>query len=148
MNKVDRPSARPDEVDADLLDLFISLEATDEQTEYPLAFASAKEGWAVKELSKVNDAMKTIHPLLDMILEHVPHPVADRDAPFSMLVTQIESNAYLGKCYLGRVTSGTLKTGVCICTSSFHQILNFKTFLGQNQISGYKWKCSCGRKMH
>ncbi|KAJ3309318.1 hypothetical protein HDU76_003657, partial [Blyttiomyces sp. JEL0837] len=109
MNKVDRPSARPDEVDGELLELFLALDATDEQTEYPLAYASAKEGWAVRELD--GDRSSGVRPLLDMILEHVPCPKADRDAPFSMLVTQIEQNAYLGKCYLGRIHSGILRTG-------------------------------------
>ncbi|KAI9339607.1 P-loop containing nucleoside triphosphate hydrolase protein [Obelidium mucronatum] len=109
LNKVDRPSARPDEVDAELLDLFLNLEATDEQTEYPMIFASAKEGWAIKELD--GDRSAGVKPLLDTIIEYVPPPVADRDAPFSMLVTQIESNAYLGRCYLGRIHSGILRTG-------------------------------------
>ncbi|KAJ3066126.1 hypothetical protein HDU98_010551 [Podochytrium sp. JEL0797] len=109
LNKVDRPSARPDEVDAELLDLFLNLEATDEQTEYPIIFASAKEGWAVKELD--GDRSVGVKPLLDTIIDYVPAPVADRDAPFSMLVTQIEGNPYLGKCFLGRINSGTLRTG-------------------------------------
>ncbi|KAJ3412586.1 hypothetical protein HDV05_000566 [Chytridiales sp. JEL 0842] len=109
MNKVDRPSARPDEVDNDLLDLFMTLEATEDQMEYPLVYASAKEGWATKEIG--GDRSQGVKPLLDMIVEHVPPPKADRDAPFSMLVTQIETNAYLGKCYLGRVHSGILRTG-------------------------------------
>ncbi|KAJ3298469.1 hypothetical protein HDU79_010205 [Rhizoclosmatium sp. JEL0117] len=109
LNKVDRPSARPDEVDAELLDLFLNLEATDEQTEYPMIFASAKEGWAIKEID--GDRSVGVKPLLDTIIEYVPAPVADRDAPFSMLVTQIESNNFLGKCYLGRIHSGILRTG-------------------------------------
>ncbi|KAJ3218417.1 hypothetical protein HDU67_005740 [Dinochytrium kinnereticum] len=109
LNKVDRPSARVNEVDNELLDLFLALEASDEQTEYPVAFASAKEGWASRELEGKRDGGMV--PLLDMIVEHVPPPVANRDAPFSMLVTQIESNPYLGKCYLGRVSSGVLRTG-------------------------------------
>ncbi|KAJ3405425.1 hypothetical protein HDU80_001347 [Chytriomyces hyalinus] len=109
LNKVDRPSARIDEVDAELLDLFLNLEATDEQTEYPIIFASAKEGWAVKELD--GDRSAGVKPLLDTIIESVPPPTANREAPFSMLVTQIESNPYLGKCYLGRIHSGVLRTG-------------------------------------
>ncbi|KAJ3390978.1 hypothetical protein HDU84_006650 [Entophlyctis sp. JEL0112] len=109
LNKVDRPSARPDEVDAELLDLFLNLNATDEQTEYPMIFASAKEGWAIKSL---NDSKSVgVIPLLDTIIESVPAPKADRSAPFSMLVTQIESNSYLGKCYLGRIHSGVVRTG-------------------------------------
>ncbi|KAJ3109288.1 hypothetical protein HDU97_007782 [Phlyctochytrium planicorne] len=109
LNKADRPSARLDEVDNELLDLFLALDATDEQTEYPVAFASAKEGWAVREID--GDRSEGMRSLLDMIVDHVPSPKANRDAPFSMLVTQIESNPYLGKCYLGRVNSGVLRTG-------------------------------------
>ncbi|KAJ3133280.1 hypothetical protein HK100_004495, partial [Physocladia obscura] len=109
LNKVDRPSARPDEVDAELLDLFLNLDATDEQTEYPMIYASAKEGWAIKTID--SDRSIGVKPLLDTIIEYVPPPAANRDIPFSMLVTQIESNAYLGKCYLGRIHSGVLRTG-------------------------------------
>ncbi|KAI8617086.1 P-loop containing nucleoside triphosphate hydrolase protein [Chytriomyces sp. MP71] len=109
LNKVDRPSARVDEVDAELLDLFLNLEATDEQTEYPIIFASAKEGWATKELE--GDRSSGVKPLLDTIIDYVPAPTASRDEPFSMLVTQIESNPYLGKCFLGRIHSGVLRTG-------------------------------------
>ncbi|KAJ3190762.1 hypothetical protein HK101_008402 [Irineochytrium annulatum] len=109
MNKVDRPSARVDAVDGELLDLFLALEATDEQTEYPVAFCSAKEGWATTEMG--GDRSKGIIPILDMIVKHVPPPKVEREKPFSMLVTQIEANNFLGKCYLGRISSGILRTG-------------------------------------
>ncbi|KAJ3110533.1 hypothetical protein HDU96_006503 [Phlyctochytrium bullatum] len=109
MNKADRPSARLDEVDDEVLELFLALEAADDQIDYPVAYASAKEGWAVKSMKDGRE--DGMVPLLDMILEHVPAPKADREKPFSMLVTQIENNPYLGKCYLGRVNSGVLRTG-------------------------------------
>jgi GTP-binding protein len=85
MNKVDRPSARPDAVDNDLLELFMTLDANEDQMEYPLVYASAKEGWATKELD--GDRSQGVQPLLDMVVEHVPSPKADRSSPFSMLVT-------------------------------------------------------------
>ncbi|KAI0244420.1 hypothetical protein L0F63_002740 [Massospora cicadina] len=110
LNKVDRPSSRPEEVDSELLDLFALLGATDEQMEYTLMYASAKEGWALRDLRETNKGCG-MAPLLDMILEYVPPPKADRSQPFQMLVTQLESNAYLGKCYLGRVHSGRIKLG-------------------------------------
>lgn len=110
LNKVDRPASRPEEVDSELLDLFGLLGATDEQMDYDILYASAKEGWAVRDLasdSKENGMM----PLLDAMLTYVPSPTADRTAPFQMLVTQLENNAFLGKCYLGRIQSGAIKVG-------------------------------------
>ncbi|KAI8850758.1 hypothetical protein BC829DRAFT_388809 [Chytridium lagenaria] len=92
------PSARINEVDNELLDLFLALEANDEQTEYPIAYASAKEE---------GDRSTGMTSLLDMIVDHVPPPVAEREAPSPCLLP----NPYLGKCYLGRITSGILRTG-------------------------------------
>ncbi|KAJ3226017.1 hypothetical protein HK099_005723 [Clydaea vesicula] len=108
MNKVDRESSRVDHVDNDLLDLFMSLDASEQQMEYPIIYTSAKEGWAVKDLK--NEKRESMIPLLDAIIEQVPPPLVDRDnKPFSMLVTQLESNKFLGKMYLGKIESGTLK---------------------------------------
>jgi GTP-binding protein len=84
MNKVDRPTARPDEVENDLLELFISLDATEDQLEYPIIYASAKDGWATYN---IGDSSDTITPLLDTIVKHVPSPQVDRSKPFSMLIT-------------------------------------------------------------
>lgn len=91
MNKMDRPTARPDQVENELLDLFISLDATDDQLDYPTIYASAREGswnltsgWATPDL---NIKGENIFPLLDKIIQHVPHPTVDTNAPFSMLVT-------------------------------------------------------------
>ncbi|KAI8823463.1 P-loop containing nucleoside triphosphate hydrolase protein [Fimicolochytrium jonesii] len=108
MNKVDRPTARPDQVEDELLELFIGMDATDEQLDYPIIYASAKDGWATTEVDGSRD---NILPLLDQILEKVPPPSVDRTAPFSMLVTQIESDPYVGKCYMGKVQSGTIRVG-------------------------------------
>lgn len=108
LNKVDRPTSRVDEVDGMLLDLFGSLGATDEQMDYPLIYASAKEGWAIRGIDEAREDMK---PLLDLIVDHVPAPKVNRSDSFKMLVTQIDSNPYLGKCFLGKVTGGTIKVG-------------------------------------
>ncbi|KAJ3041555.1 hypothetical protein HDV00_009031 [Rhizophlyctis rosea] len=108
INKVDRPTARVDAVENDLLELFCGLEANDDQLEYPTLYASAKNGWAMTQLG---GEQKDILPLLDAIVDHVPHPKVDRDQPFSMLVTQIESDPYVGKCYMGKIHSGTLRVG-------------------------------------
>ncbi|KAG0233946.1 hypothetical protein BGW42_007021 [Actinomortierella wolfii] len=108
MNKVDRPTSRVDEVDGLLMDLFSSLGATDEQMDYPIVYASAKEGWATRSMDEPRENMK---PLFELMINHVPIPVVDRYKPFQMLVTQIDSNPYLGKCFLGKISGGTLKVG-------------------------------------
>ncbi|TPX72162.1 hypothetical protein SpCBS45565_g00638 [Spizellomyces sp. 'palustris'] len=108
MNKVDRPTARPEEVEEELLELFIGLDANETQLEYPILYASAKDGWATAELDGKRD---NVLPLLDEIVNHVPAPSVDRLAPFSMLVTQIESDPYVGKCYMGKIQSGALRLG-------------------------------------
>ncbi|KND01004.1 GTP-binding protein TypA/BipA [Spizellomyces punctatus DAOM BR117] len=108
MNKVDRPTARPEEVEEELLELFIGLDANETQLEYPILYASAKDGWATRELNGKRD---NVLPLLEEIVNHVPAPSVDRSAPFSMLVTQIESDPYVGKCYMGKIQSGTLRVG-------------------------------------
>ncbi|KAJ1859504.1 hypothetical protein GGH12_000459 [Coemansia sp. RSA 1822] len=122
LNKIDRPASRPDEVDSELLELFLALGATDEQTSYDMLYASAKEGWCSRDLSVVASYVEAVEkgqkangnmvPLLDAILDRVPPPRGQREgAPFSMLVTQLEANPYLGKCALGRVTSGIVSVG-------------------------------------
>ncbi|PWA02264.1 hypothetical protein BB558_001598 [Smittium angustum] len=120
LNKIDRPTSRPDEVDSELLDLFMGLDATDKQLDYPILYASAKQGWCTKSLADAQEYIKNppsdsqMGSLLDTILEYVPHPesVGDLDSePFRMLVTQIEPNSYLGKCYLGKIQSGRVRVG-------------------------------------
>ena len=111
MNKADRPTCQPDRVDSDIMDLFCSLEASDVQMDYPMLYASAKEGWTTDSLEAKKENMK---PLFDMILKHVPAPKVNREVPFSMLVTQIEADPYVGKCVLGKITSGTVKIGTKI----------------------------------
>ncbi|KAJ3166228.1 hypothetical protein HDU88_003451 [Geranomyces variabilis] len=108
MNKVDRPTARPEQVEDELLELFIGLDANEQQLEYPILYASAKDGWATNE---VDGSRESVLPLLDQILAQVPPPNVDRTAPFSMLVTQIESDPYVGKCYMGKIQSGVLRVG-------------------------------------
>jgi GTP-binding protein len=108
LNKADRPTSRAEEVDSELFDLFATLGATDEQMDYNIIYASAKEGWSTFDME---DERKDMTPLYETMLKQVPHPKVDRDAPFSMLVTQLESNSFLGKCYLGKIETGTIKVG-------------------------------------
>eukprot|EP01006_Ploeotia_vitrea_P035278 TRINITY_DN65850_c7_g10_i1.p1 TRINITY_DN65850_c7_g10~~TRINITY_DN65850_c7_g10_i1.p1 ORF type:complete len:563 (-),score=322.81 TRINITY_DN65850_c7_g10_i1:61-1749(-) len=116
INKIDRPSARLGEVENEIFDLFASLDANDDQLDYPVVYASARDGWAVAEdydeesIEKAREA-RDVSPLFDIIIDHVSAPKVDPDAPFSMLVTQIESNDFLGKLLLGRVSSGSVSVG-------------------------------------
>ncbi|EGF77338.1 hypothetical protein BATDEDRAFT_14053, partial [Batrachochytrium dendrobatidis JAM81] len=108
LNKVDRPTSRVAEVEDEILELFLSLDVSESQLEYTLLYASAREGWAKRTME---EAPTTIHPLLDTIVDMLPPPNVDRSKPFSLLVTQIENDVYVGKCYLGKVQSGTLRVG-------------------------------------
>eukprot|EP00698_Gefionella_okellyi_P004972 TRINITY_DN14584_c0_g1_i1.p1 TRINITY_DN14584_c0_g1~~TRINITY_DN14584_c0_g1_i1.p1 ORF type:complete len:638 (-),score=160.51 TRINITY_DN14584_c0_g1_i1:11-1723(-) len=108
LNKSDRASSRHSEVQNEILDLFIALECNEDQLDFPTLFASAREGWATHNLT---DERKNMHPLLDSILERVPPPKADPTAPFSMLVTMVEREEYLGKMLTGRIYSGVCKVG-------------------------------------
>jgi len=103
INKVDRPDARPDEVINEVFDLFVSLEASEEQLDFPIKYASGRDGWSIKELE---DKQQNLAPLLKLIIEHVNPPKVDKNAPFSMLVTIQESDPYLGRILTGRVHSG------------------------------------------
>lgn len=107
INKVDRPTARLGEVENEIFDLFVTLDATDEQLEYPVLYASGRSGWA----SKTTDPTDNMDDLFQAIVDHVPPPPADPTAPFQMLVSQIESDTHFGKCLIGRIKSGTVKVG-------------------------------------
>jgi len=108
VNKIDRPGADPDGAVNATFDLFVNLGATDEQLDFPVIYASGREGYAVKNLS---DEKKDLGPLLDLIVENVPPPVADVDSPFCMQVTTLDYNDFLGYVGIGRVLSGRLKPG-------------------------------------
>jgi GTP-binding protein len=107
INKVDRPDARVDEVHEEVFDLFAALGATDEQMDFPLLYASGRQGWASTTLDGERTDMK---PLFDLICDFVPPAKAETEKPFSMLVTLIENNPYLGRLVTGRIMSGTVKT--------------------------------------
>ncbi|TFK22240.1 GTP-binding protein TypA [Coprinopsis marcescibilis] len=112
LNKADRSTARPAQVESDLFDLFATLGASDEQADYPLLYASAKQGWAQSEAPAPTTppTATTMTSLFDLILNHVPAPHhLDRSKPFTMLTVQIESDPYVGVLYLGRVQSGVLR---------------------------------------
>ncbi len=106
INKVDRPDGRPDEVINEVFDLFVALNASDEQLDFPILYASGRDGWGVRELE---DPRENLHPLLHTVIAHVPAPQVDAEAPFAMLATLLESDPYLGRVLTGRVTSGTAR---------------------------------------
>lgn len=107
INKVDRPDKRVSEVVDEVFELFLALDATDKQLDFPIIYASGRAGWASLNLE---DPHKDLTPLFDLIVKHVAPPVGDSDAPFSMLITTREYNSYLGRVLTGRIYSGTLKT--------------------------------------
>ena len=103
INKIDRSDARPDEVLDEIFDLFVSLDANEEQLDFPVLYAACRDGWCVKDLE--NDERKDLTPLFDLILEHVTPPKFDESAPFSMLATLIESNPFFGRTLTCRIYS-------------------------------------------
>jgi len=110
LNKVDKPDAEPDRALDECFDLFASLDATDEQLEFPHMYASGRSGWADAEL---DGPRKDLTALFDLILEHVPAPkqIENADKPFTMLATTLGGDPFLGRLLTGRVETGTLKAG-------------------------------------
>jgi len=111
VNKIDRPDERTQEVLDEVFDLFVSLEATDEQLDFPVLFASGRNGYAN------DDAMArsgTLKPLFQKIVDHVPAPSADPDGPFKFLVTLLDRDNFLGRILTGLVFSGSVKTNMPI----------------------------------
>ncbi len=105
INKVDKPDARPDWVIDQVFDLFVALDANEDQLDFPVLYASAKQGWAARGL---DDDRTDLTPLFETVLEKVAPPVADASGPFRMLVTTLESDPYLGRILTGRIESGSI----------------------------------------
>ena len=106
INKADRPDGRPDEVLEEIFDLFIALDANEAQLDFPILYASGRDGWCVEDLK---DPHENLHPLMNLIIKHVEPPKTDKDLPFAMLVTLLASDPYLGRCLIGRVEQGSAK---------------------------------------
>ena len=111
INKVDKPDQRGDEVLDEVFDLFAALDADENQLEFPHLYASAKQGWAVREMGDEPEGMAL---LFDAIVDHVPPPQADLEGPLRMLVTTIEADPYLGRILTGRIASGRLKPNIAV----------------------------------
>lgn len=111
INKADRPDARAQEVLNEIFDLFVMLEANEEQLDFPIVYASAKQGWAVRDLA---DSKQDLSPLFELIVKHVRAPQVDNDAPFSMLVSLLDMDPYIGRVLTGRVQSGVAKINMAV----------------------------------
>jgi len=107
INKIDRKDARPDDVLNEIFDLFVALDATDEQLDFPILYAIGIDGIAKYELEDEGDDLT---PLFETIVEKIPSPKQVFDAPFKMLISSIDWNDYVGRIAVGRVEQGTIKT--------------------------------------
>jgi GTP-binding protein len=114
INKIDRPDARPQEVLNEVYDLFIDLDATEEQLEFPVLYTSARAGTSSTDIASRGDDLR---PLFDAVVDSVPPPRGDSDAPLQMLVANLDSSDYLGRIAIGRIFNGRVKVGdpITVC---------------------------------
>lgn len=144
LNKIDKPTARPQEVINMLFDLFILLGASDEQTDFPVIYASAKNGYAMKNL---DDEKKDLTPLFDAILAHVPETPDYSDRPFRMQIANLAYDEYVGRLWIGRVYEGTAKVGQTVTilandgTKRTGKIAKIYTTLGLQRIESPQASC-------
>jgi len=106
INKLDKADQRANEVLDETFDLFVSLDANEEQLDFPVLYASGRSGWASKE---VDGTRENLHPLLDLIIEHVKPAELDKTKPFAMLSTLLYADSFLGRSLVGRISQGTAK---------------------------------------
>ena len=106
INKLDKTDQRANEVLDETFDLFVSLDANEEQLDFPVLYASGRSGWASKE---VDGPRENLHPLLDLIIEHVKPAELDKTKPFAMLSTLLYADSFLGRSLVGKISQGTAK---------------------------------------
>ena len=123
INKCDRPEARPEDVVDEVLELFLDLDANDEQLDCPFVFASAKSGTATLNLTVKN---KDMTPLFDTILSHIPAPEGDPDAGTQILISTIDYNEYVGRIGVGKVDNGTIRVNQEVVIVNHHEPDKFK----------------------
>ena len=109
LNKVDRPEARPNEVVDEVLELFMDLDASDEQLDCPFLFASARDGYAVREIHDLVNNKKDMTPLFETIIDYIPAPEGDPDENTQVLISTIDYNEYVGRIGIGKVDNGALR---------------------------------------
>ena len=117
INKIDRPEARVDEVYDEVLELFMELDADDEQLDFPVIYTAAKAGIAKKTM---DDDSTTMEPLLEAIVKEMPAPKGELNAPLQMVITTLEADAYVGKVAIGRIQRGTIKGGETVALITEH----------------------------
>ncbi len=140
INKIDRPNSRPDDVVNEVFDLLVQLGADDESLDFPLIYASARDGWATTELENKTDNMQAV---FDTIIKNVPPPKVVPDAPLQMLVTNQEYSDYVGRIAIGRVFAGQITEAqkvTVIDTDGLHtqqKVMQIHQFygLGRKQVS-------------
>ena len=137
INKIDRPGARPKEVEDEILELFMDLDASDEQLDFKVVYASGKNGFAKLSLDDENVDMK---PLFDTIIDTVPEPEGSKDEPLQLLVSNIDFDEYTGRIAIGRIERGTIHNGetIAICKKD-GSVQNLKigklyTYKGLNRV--------------
>ena len=118
INKIDRPEARPLEVIDEVLELFIELDANEEQLDCPFVFASAKQGFATLDLDKQTTDMKD---LFDTIVDYIPAPQGNPDADTQVLISTIDYNEYVGRIGVGKINNGTLKINQDVALVNHHE---------------------------
>ena len=111
INKIDRNDSRAEEVVDEVFDLFVALDANEEQLDFPILYASGRDGWCVEDL---DDKRINLNPLLDRILTHVNCPDVNAQKPFAMLATLLDSDPYLGRCLIGRVIQGATNVNASV----------------------------------
>ena len=140
INKIDRKDQRVKEVVDEVLELFLELDATEEQLNSPFVYASAREGVATLDFNKTAVDMK---PLLQTIVDYIPAPTGNKEEPFQMLVSSTEQNDYLGKLAVGKIERGTIKVGQTVSVVNYHdpnvnstfKISNLFLFEGLKQVA-------------
>lgn len=117
VNKIDRPEARPNEVVDEVLELLLDLDVNDKQLECPFIFASAREGFAKYKLEDESDNMI---PLFETIINHIPAPEGDAEAPLQLLISTIDYNEYVGRIGVGKIDNGTIKVNQEVLLVNHH----------------------------
>ena len=118
INKIDRPEARPDEVIDEILELFMDLDASDEQLDFPFVYASAKAGHAILDLT---DNPENMIPLFETIIDYIPAPEGDPDADTQVLISTIDYNEYVGRIGVGKVDNGTIAVNQEVMLVNAHE---------------------------
>ncbi len=137
INKIDRPDARIEEVIQEVYDLYIDLDATEEQIEFPIVYTNAKAGTATLD---INEKAKDLKPLFNLIVDTIPAPYGNTNGALQLLVTNIDYNDYVGRLAIGRIFSGTVNIGDSVA------IVNSKQNIIKTKITSIYTFCELERK--